>query len=351
MRQDLKAALAGMRYHALALMGVGGGCAHLNGLGEVDKALELAMGPSKAEDVAAAMRLMERARGGSDPEAVTELNALRTQTVDLYVKATSNFMRFFEEVTLQPADQVCWVNTYSNPVRVRYIGQDGSPTTTKAVKAQKQAFVDMRELQTDEVGYQVRDINQGTDIAVASQKTVNLAWDMANKVDTEAFTLLTAGKSLEGEGNLRGLQDDRCAAGADVDCASAHPDGEPADHEQPGAGRQWWWRGPEQQVPDGSVPGGCEVLRELGKYLGRAAAADGDHLCAVERQHGPERRNHALGPDYAVVAGGGAVAELHVVHVLGHQVGAGAGRDAAAWSVLPGAESACGPGLPEAGDG
>ena len=47
-------------------------------------------------------KLMERARN-KEAEAVTELNALRSTTIDLYVRAMSNFITFFRPVTLQPS--------------------------------------------------------------------------------------------------------------------------------------------------------------------------------------------------------------------------------------------------------
>ena len=68
--------------------------------------------------------LMDRARN-KDSEAVTELNALRRTTIDLYVRAMSNFMSFFRPVTSQPNEQAVCIHTFRNPVNVRYMGQDG----------------------------------------------------------------------------------------------------------------------------------------------------------------------------------------------------------------------------------
>ena len=156
---------------------------------------------------------MDRARN-KDAEAVTELNALRSQTIDLYVRAMSNFISFFRPVTLQPNEQVCYINTYRNPISVRYMGQDGGVQTVKAVRAQYPIFVDMREITTDEVGYQIRDINLGPDIAASAQATVDISWDMANKVDYLAFLMMTSGQSLAKQGifgpfNLTGAPLDR----------------------------------------------------------------------------------------------------------------------------------------------
>lgn len=146
-----------------------------------------------ADDVAYLKKmgtLMERARN-KDPEAATELNALRSTTIELFVRATSNFATlFFNQVTLQPNEQAVYIHSFRNEVNVRYIGQDGDSRQVKAVKAQKQVFIDMRELTTDEVVYPIRDINLGPDVNAAAKATVDLAFDMANKVDVLAKTLL-----------------------------------------------------------------------------------------------------------------------------------------------------------------
>jgi hypothetical protein len=195
MKIQLKQALAGMKGRVLALNGI---TAHPGNLASLDQAFDAALNQGEAAKAKIAA-LMERARN-KEIEAVTELNALRSTTIDLYVRAMSNFTAFFKTVPLQPNEQVAFIHTFRNPVSVRYIGQDGSPRTAKAVKAQKQLFIDMRELHSDEVEYAVRDINLGTDVAAAAQATVDIGWDMANKVDLEAFTLLTAGRSTVGQG-------------------------------------------------------------------------------------------------------------------------------------------------------
>jgi hypothetical protein len=79
------------------------------------------------------------------------------------------------------------------------MGQDGGVKQVKAVRAQRPIYIDMRELTTDAVGYQIRDINLGPDVAAAAQATVDIAWDMANKVDFEAYTMMTGGQSNTGQ--------------------------------------------------------------------------------------------------------------------------------------------------------
>lgn len=187
---NLRLALAGMHARATVLHGV---TAHRGNLEGLAASFEQAINRGIEEAAAHEKKmgeLMDRARS-KDPEAATELNALRSQTIDLYVRATSNFAQmFYREVPLQPNEQACFIHTFRNQVGVRYVGQDGGPRQVKAVKAQKQVFIDMRELETSEVGYQIRDVNLGTDVAAAAQATVDLGFDMANKVDVDAKTLL-----------------------------------------------------------------------------------------------------------------------------------------------------------------
>lgn len=129
--------------------------------------------------------LVQRARA-NNPEAILELNALWMETINLYIRAKSNFLMFFRPVTLQPNEQACYESTYDSEVDVYYIGEDGGPRTRKAVRAKKQTFFDMRELHSEEVGYQIRDINLGPDIAMMAQKTVDIAWDLEAKLNALA---------------------------------------------------------------------------------------------------------------------------------------------------------------------
>jgi hypothetical protein len=147
MRIELRNALAGMKGKVTALHSLH---SHPSNLAGLDQVFEEALKPQPDEAKAKLARLMERARN-KEPEAVTELNALRSTTIDLYVRAMSNFTAFFRTVTLQPNEQACFIHTFRNPVNVRYMGQDGSPKGVKAVKAQRQIFIDMRELTTDDV--------------------------------------------------------------------------------------------------------------------------------------------------------------------------------------------------------
>jgi len=209
MKPLLRATLENLKFKVTALHGLTAFRGSLSGL---DATFAAALEQTD-EQQAAMGKLMERARN-KDGEAVTELNALRSTTIDLYVRAMSNFITFFRPVTLQPNEQAVYINTFRNPVSVRYMGQDGGVKQVKAVRSQRPIFVDMREITTDAVGYQIRDINLGPDIAASAQATVDIAWDMANKVDYLAFLMMTAGRSITSQGifgafNLTGTPLDR----------------------------------------------------------------------------------------------------------------------------------------------
>jgi len=196
MKPQLRHTLENLRYKVTALHGL---TAHPDTLAGLDKTFEAALAAPVPENVQKLRKLMERARN-KDAEAVSELCALRTTTIDLYVRAMSNFTAFFRSVNLKPDEQACFIHTFRNPVAVRYRGQDGGVKQVKAVRAQRPMFIDMREITTDAVGYQIRDINLGPDVAAAAQATVDLSWDMTNKVDYEAYLMMTAGKSMAKNG-------------------------------------------------------------------------------------------------------------------------------------------------------
>jgi hypothetical protein len=197
MKPQLRNTLENLKFKVTALHNL---TSHRDALAGLDKAFEAALheGANAAEGRKKLAALMDRARN-KDSEAVTELNALRMTTIDLYVRAMSNFIAFFRPVNLAPNEQAVCMHTFRNPVNVRYMGQDGGVKQVKAVRAQRPIFIDMRELTTDAVGYQIRDINLGPDVAAAAQATVDIAWDMANKVDFEAYTMMTGGQSNTGQ--------------------------------------------------------------------------------------------------------------------------------------------------------
>lgn len=156
----------------------------------LDQVLGIALNSSE-DDQKVMMKMLEGFRGGNQEDRVA-LQELRMVNIELFVRAMSNFGLFFNSVTLKDNEQSVYVHSYKNPVNVKHIAQDGHIGTMKAVKAQKQVYVDMREISA-EVGYQIRDVNLGTDVVAAANATVDVAWDIENKIDYEAFKMLING--------------------------------------------------------------------------------------------------------------------------------------------------------------
>jgi len=121
------------------------------------------------------------------------LQALRIENIDLLIKATYSFGYMFETITLKPDEQPMIDFSYMNPTNVRWAGEDGGVRSVKATKARRQQFFNMRELHSDTFNYPMRDINLGTSVEAAAQATVDLAWDLQHKINTEQFNFLQGG--------------------------------------------------------------------------------------------------------------------------------------------------------------
>lgn len=188
--------LAGLQSRCMSLNGLDSTGSNLSGLDKVFGAA-LASDPSKGMinlegKPTAAAEVLRLARE-KVPSAMKAIHALRVEQIDLYVRATSNFAMFYEAVPLKDNEQAMIENTYRNPVRVRYLAEDGGGRTVKAVKSRSQTHLNMRLLKSDRLGYQIRDLQAGTDLEAASNATADIAWDVTNKLDVEAFNFLLGG--------------------------------------------------------------------------------------------------------------------------------------------------------------
>ncbi len=113
------------------------------------------------------------------------------ETTNNYIRAQSNWMRFFDVVTLR-ADEIPGItNETMNEIGVGYIGEDGSPRRVKIEKSQDQALIGLRVLSSKKVGYRTRDIYKG-DIGTVAQRTFDIAWDLNFQVDRVAYKMATA---------------------------------------------------------------------------------------------------------------------------------------------------------------
>lgn len=137
---------------------------------------------------AAALKLLKDAMAG-DRDAQRALNAIRTEQVDNFIKATSNYMSFFKIVSLK-SDEVPWVqNETFNEIKIAYLSQDGAPRMVKVSKSQDQYMIELRWLSSEKVGYRTTDIYKGRISAVA-QRTYDIAFDLSNKMDRECYRLM-----------------------------------------------------------------------------------------------------------------------------------------------------------------
>jgi len=125
-------------------------------------------------------------------EKMRALNALRVEQVSNFVSAMSTIgSMFFEQATLGPDEAPAYTNDTGNEVSVGYVAEDGSVDTVKVAVDQDATKIPLRLLQTPKVRYKTMDLYKGN-VANVTKKTLDLARDMANQVDSTLFTLLTA---------------------------------------------------------------------------------------------------------------------------------------------------------------
>ena len=196
--RNVRQALQGMAYKLGEFASRGNIADHWIGLSEVQKTLsnmivETAAAPDSADTAARVAQLnalVEGTRRGNQ-QCRLELAALRTFTIELYVRGTSQFLQYFRTVPLAPNEQPNYLTSYMQETSVRYIAEDGYTTARMIAKAQKVAQFAMRALHTDDVLYPIRDLTLGTDVQESAKATVDLGFDMANQVDLLAYGLVT----------------------------------------------------------------------------------------------------------------------------------------------------------------
>jgi hypothetical protein len=128
----------------------------------------------------------------NDPAKMRELCGLRVEQTQNYILASNNFMRlFFDVVTLKDDERPIVQNNTKQEIRVGYIGSSGSPKTVKIIKDQVETMIDLKWVSSEKVDYRLTDIYNG-DVSQAAQATVDIGFDMANKMDQLCYDLLTA---------------------------------------------------------------------------------------------------------------------------------------------------------------
>ena len=124
-------------------------------------------------------------------DKMQELCAIRVETVNNYILGNSNFLKFFEMVSMADNERPVIQNETKQEIRIGYISDDGTPERTKVIKPQAETAIDLRYLVSDEVDYRITDIYNGN-IAKTAQATFDIAYDLSMQTDKEAFTLFIA---------------------------------------------------------------------------------------------------------------------------------------------------------------
>lgn len=129
----------------------------------------------------------------TDPGKMRSLSALRIQQVSMYLLASLNFAsRYFTVVNLGPEDRPLIQEVLEhNEVSYGYVGQDGNARRTKVMPDTTETLLPLRWLNSDVVRYRLQDIYAG-DISKAVKATLDTGYDLANKIDGLAYSLLTA---------------------------------------------------------------------------------------------------------------------------------------------------------------
>lgn len=120
--------------------------------------------------------------GGKGSEAHMQLAALRIETVNNFIWASSNALTFFDEVDLAASDEPWIENTSQFLIDVDYIGQDGRAKKEKAIRYEQNFRVGLNVLSTAEFEYYVFDVYKG-DIRTPQLAAIDMAYELTMKVD------------------------------------------------------------------------------------------------------------------------------------------------------------------------
>lgn len=148
--------------------------------------------PKVAAKLKVLMGLVDDARNG-DNNARVELNALRTQTINNYVRANSNWLMFWRSVTLADDEAPEFEYTYKEEVKVFIGGQDGGRRRFKVARDYQKVTVDLYTLKTETPEYPTRDLYRGSaGLRELARAQYDLGWSMMNKVDRVLFAQMAS---------------------------------------------------------------------------------------------------------------------------------------------------------------
>ena len=143
-------------------------------------AMKTGLSPETDKKVLDLIRAAQAQGKGSAP--ALQLATMRVETVDNFIYGSSNALTFFDSVDLALTDEPFIENTSKTEIRVDYIGQDGRPKKTSAVRHQEQARVDLHTLSTEEFEYFVMDMYKG-DVRTPQLASVDMGYELMMQVD------------------------------------------------------------------------------------------------------------------------------------------------------------------------
>lgn len=150
--------------------------------------LERAIAAADPNEVAATIQRAHDAGPGS--EAARSLNALRIEQINNFILPSADIApRFFQVINLAEDERPAIQFNTKQETTARYIGADGDVRRVKILPNQTEVLIDLRMLWSDEVEYRIRDLYRGN-IEENALKTVDIAFDLAVKLDDLAWTLL-----------------------------------------------------------------------------------------------------------------------------------------------------------------
>ena len=126
------------------------------------------------------------------------LNATRVEAVGNFIAAESTFRSaFYNIITLQPDEEPWYINETGTEVRVGSMGEDGSPEQVRVVKPEAKTAIGLYAIASDWVKYKTMDILRG-DVSQSALRTLDIARDLAFKLDRIHYNLLVAATSSGG---------------------------------------------------------------------------------------------------------------------------------------------------------
>jgi len=141
----------------------------------------------------------------TDKSAMRQLNKLRVITIQNFVTALANAAAFFETTDLLEDEEPFVENNTRQEVRARFIGEDGAPHMTQAIRSRSTSRIDLRTLSTDKVEYPLVDVYKGR-VAEQALANIDLSYDLSMKKNAELWALVQV---AVGAFSLSGSKQDR----------------------------------------------------------------------------------------------------------------------------------------------